>query len=129
MMATKEMVNTVHVLDDDLIVRKSLSRLMRSEGFSCHTHENFHSFITSYPKESLGCLLLDYDLGDDDGLNVKTRMNEAGIKMPTIFLTANPSRELREKALALGVVEFLSKTVTANEIINAVKHSLVSATH
>jgi two-component system response regulator FixJ len=128
-MATKGIINTVHVLDDDELVRKALGRLIRSEGYSCTTHETYHSFITSYPKEPLGCLLLDFDLGDDDGLRVKKRMNEAGIKMPTIFLTANPSEELREKALALGVVEFLSKTVTAIEIVDAVKKSLVSSSH
>ena len=69
--------HTVHVLDDDPGVRRSLDRLLRSVGYRTRLYESAFALIEASPDIS-GCILLDVRMPDMDGVRRHSTSVPAG---------------------------------------------------
>ena len=49
----------VHVIDDDVAVRKSLAFLLASEGIPVRLHESASGFLDDAPRMEVGCIVTD----------------------------------------------------------------------
>src|SRR5262245_38457956 len=54
-------------------------------------------------------LLVDYRLGDGDGLSVLRRARAQGVTTPAVFLTGQGDELLAVEAMKAGAVDYLSK--------------------
>ncbi len=116
-MAEKKLV---HVLDDDPTVLTSLGRLLRSAGCAVQLHADYSSLLSSSLMTPGDCLILDYTLADDTGLEVMGRLQRKGINLPIIFITASTSETVRGLALAAGARNFFHKPVDGTELLAAI---------
>lgn len=67
-----------------------------------------------------GCLVLDVRLPGMSGMELQTRLEESGIALPVIVMTAHGDMPMVKKALKAGAVEFLIKPFQDGELLQAV---------
>lgn len=102
----------VSIVDDDLSVRRALSRLVRLAGYAVESFASAGEFLASAARSHTACLVLDIQLdggGGMSGFDLQERLVADGATLPTIFITAHGDDRTRERARHSGVVGFLSK--------------------
>ena len=123
------MANTclIAVVDDDESVRESIEGLMRSVGYAVKACSSAEEFLSSDHLSDTDCLILDVRMPGMDGIELHRRLLASGRAIPVIFITAHGSDEwVRSTALSNGAVDFLSKPLSEDELLNAV-HGVLSS--
>ncbi len=114
----------VYVIDDDESICEGLSSLLRSSGFVARTFTRIDDFLRA-PKEDLpGCLLLDVRLRGESGLSFQQSASRYEIDMPIVFMTAHGDIEMSVRAMKAGAIDFLTKPVREQRVIDAVSTAL-----
>jgi FixJ family two-component response regulator len=58
------------------------------------------------------------------GLEVQSKLNEAGIQIPIIFITSHGDIPMTVKAMKSGALEFLTKPFRDQDLIDAIQQAL-----
>ena len=62
-------------------------------------------------------VVLDIDLGDGSGIDLRHRLTATGNTVPVIYMTGNDSPSVREAALRSGCLAYLTKPFSSRELI------------
>jgi FixJ family two-component response regulator len=111
---------TVHVIDDDPSMRRSVESLLRSVDLNASTYESAKAFLSTSLPDEAGCLLLDVRLPGMSGLDFQSQMEGLGIRMPVIMITAHGDIPMTVQAMKAGAVDFLTKPFRDQDLIDAV---------
>ncbi len=114
----------IAIVDDDPSVRKGLERLIRSLGWKAETFASAQEFLDGPRTDAPSCLVLDLQLPGLSGLDLQKRMAEAGLETPIIFLTGHGDIPASVKAMKAGAVEFLTKPVDEQDLLNAIQEAI-----
>lgn len=114
----------VHLVDDDPAVLRALSRILAKEGLEVQSYPSAEAFLSRADALAPGCLVLDLAMPGVDGLDLQGCLAADGNAMPVVFLTGNGSVPLSVRAMKAGAVDFLTKPVPANVLIDAVRAAL-----
>lgn len=114
----------VYVVDDELSVRESLSRLLRAAGYQCKTFGCAAELLAEPLHMQSGCMVLDVSLPDLNGLELQERLNGASVALPVIFLTGRGDIPMTVRAMKAGAQEFLTKPVAHEALLSAVAQAL-----
>ena len=110
----------IRIVDDDEDVRQSLSMMLRYRGWQVKTYPGAQEFLAQDDLTTPGCLILDVQMPETDGLKLQALLNKRGSDIPIIFLTAHGDIAMAVAAMQKGAAHFLQKTASAEEIANAV---------
>jgi FixJ family two-component response regulator len=102
------------LVEDDAGVRRSLQLLLRARGFDVRAYSAGAALLADPLADSAGCFVADYSMDDLDGLEVLSRLRSRGWTGPAVLITAFPTADLRERALASGFDEVLEKPFREN---------------
>ncbi len=100
---------TVHVVDDEEPVRRSLKMMLSVNGYSVSTFDSGASLLDAADVLVPGALLLDVRMPDIDGIEVQSRLVRRRIDLPVIVMTGHGDLSLAIAALQGGAVAFLEK--------------------
>ncbi|MCH7742335.1 MAG: response regulator transcription factor [Proteobacteria bacterium] len=114
----------VYVVDDDDAVRDSLKVLLESDGLNTQVYASGREFMDSYNDYMPGCLLLDVQLPDMNGLEIQLELVNNQIKLPIIIITGYADVPIAVKALKAGAVDFIEKPFSDDRILASVRHAL-----
>ena len=114
----------VFVVDDDANVREGLKDLLGSVGLRCEAFSTTIEFLQRDFSKEVSCLILDVRLPQLSGLDLQAELVAAKINIPIIFLTAHGDIPMTVKALKAGAVEFLTKPVREQDLLDAVRLAL-----
>ena len=120
---------TVFVIDDDASVRKSLSRLLRSAGYTAETFASAEAFLGREHFNGIGCLLLDVQMPGLTGMDLQEELNRADYHMPIIFITGHGDIPMSVEAMKKGAVDFLTKPFDDKELLQAIEKAIEKDTH
>lgn len=115
---------TVFLVDDDPAVLKSLSRLLRAQRLAVAAFACPHEFLEQHNRLDSGCLVLDVTMPGLNGLELQEALSRQGSEVPIIFLTGRGDVPTCLKAMKSGAVEFLTKPVNDDDLIQAVQEAL-----
>lgn len=115
---------TVYIIDDDLSVRKGLTRLVKAAGIHAESFESATEFLDSGECQEHGCIILDVHMPEMTGPELQEKLVEAGCSMPIIFLSAHEDVPTTARAMKKGAVNFLTKPVNVDELLTAIDESL-----
>jgi len=115
---------TVFVIDDDVDVRASIQRLLRTVGLPGEAFASAQDFLRRDMPEGPSCLILDIRLPGMSGLEVQRKLIDAGLSIPIIFISAHADVDMAVRAMKLGAVEFLTKPFRPQELVDAVQSAL-----
>lgn len=121
-MAQKEA--SVHLVDDDAAILKSLGRLLEASGYRVEQHASAEDFLSAIDPDEPGCVVLDLRMPGTDGHGVQSRLSEACPRLPVIFLTGQGDITASVRAMKGGAVDFLTKPVRAEVILGAVERAI-----
>jgi len=114
----------IHLIDDDELFRKAVSRMLRAAGYSVETYASAGDFMLSHSGEDPACLLLDIQMPGPSGLELQTALATRGKSIPVIFLTGHATIDLTVRAMKAGAIDLLTKPVNKEQILNAVARAL-----
>lgn len=114
----------IYIVDDDESICRSLGRLMRSVGLNVRTFTSAKDFLKLGCWNLPGCLVLDVRMPEMGGLELQSRLAEAGSKMPIIFMSANEDIAARQQGLRGGAVAFLQKPFEGQDLVENINHAL-----
>jgi FixJ family two-component response regulator len=114
----------VFIVDDDASVRRSIQDLLSSVALRSETFATPQEFLDSESVERAGCLVLDVRLPGMSGLDCQRVLAEAGVTIPTIFITGHGDVPMTVRAMKSGAVEFLTKPFRPQELLDAVQQAL-----
>jgi FixJ family two-component response regulator len=114
----------VFIVDDDANVRRSVQDLLSSVALRSEAFATPQEFLDSKRADCAGCLVLDVRLPGMSGLDCQRRLAEAGVTIPIIFITGHGDVPVTVRAMKSGAVEFLTKPVRPQELLDAVQQAL-----
>ena len=114
----------IAVVDDDESVRKGLSALMRSLGYSVSVFSSGESFLRSDRLRHTACLIADVQMPGMTGFELYQRLAESERPIPTILITAYADEKVRTQALNDGVVCYLIKPIDESRLLASVHSAL-----
>jgi FixJ family two-component response regulator len=113
----------VYIVDDDPIVRDSLSSLLRANGKEVRLFTSGAEFLNFKRDDAAACLILDLKMPGMNGLEVQ-RVLSAQISIPIVFITGRGDIRSTVKAMKGGAVDFLTKPVDETVLLDAVEEAL-----
>jgi DNA-binding response OmpR family regulator len=79
---------TVMVVEDDARYRELLTLLLEGRGYEVIPIATADAAFETFTKKKLDCILLDYCLPDEDGIQLATRIREQDMKIGIIIMTS-----------------------------------------
>ena len=110
--------NLVFVVDDDAMMLRSVARLLRQSGYVSLLFPSAEAFANQSDFDGVVCVILDIDLGDGSGIELRHRLKEANISVPVIYITGNESPAVRTAALQSGCLAYLAKPFSAKSLLD-----------
>ncbi len=120
---------TVFIIDDDASIRKSLSRLLRSAGYTAETFASAEEFLGREHFKGIGCLLLDVQMPGLTGMDLQEELNRADYHMPIIFITGHGNIPMSVEAMKKGAADFLTKPFHDKELLQALEKAIEKDTY
>ncbi|MGP9766308.1 response regulator transcription factor [Halomonas sp. AOP13-D3-9] len=113
----------VLVVDDEPNIVLSLEFLMEQAGFEVVTAEDGEQALASVNESQPDLLLLDISLPGISGFDVLERLRSeaATAQLPIIMLTAHGRDVEREKGMALGADDYITKPFSTQSLVEKVK--------
>ena len=115
---------TVFIIDDDSSVRKGLTRLIKAAGLPAESYASAREFLDSGNFEKPGCIILDVQMPKMTGPELQEELNKTESCMPIIFLSAHGDVLTATHTMKMGAVDFLTKPVDGNDLMEAIHISL-----
>ena len=115
------MNHPVYLVDDDEAVRRAFGLLLSTVGIRATGVADPQSFLAQAPKLEPGCLILDIRMPAISGLKLQERLVAQGVDWPTIVVSGHGDIEACRRAFRNGAVDFLSKPVDEQDLIDAIQ--------
>jgi len=114
----------VFVVDDDPSMRVALTNLFRSMDLGVEVFGSASDLLRTKLPDVVSCLVLDIRLPGVSGLDFQTRLAEAGIHIPIVFMTGHGDIPMSVRAMKAGAVDFLTKPFRDQDMLDAVTRAL-----
>jgi FixJ family two-component response regulator len=110
----------VFVVDDDPGMLRGVKRLLRQHGYDSVLFQSAEAFQSHGDFEQALCVILDINLNDASGIEVRHRLKAAGFSVPVIYITASDNHAVRMAAMESGCIAYLTKPFSAKSLIDPI---------
>jgi len=119
----------VMVVDDSLTVRKITSRMLAREGFEVATAKDGVDALQQLQDLHPDCILLDVEMPRMDGFEFarNVRADEATKSIPIIMITSRTADKHRNRALEIGVNEYMGKPYQEDQLLELIRRYTAQA--
>lgn len=115
----------VFVVDDDPGMVRSVRRLLREHGYDSMSFSSAGAFQKHDNFEQAICVVLDINLNDDSGIEVRHRLRAAGISLPVIYITGKDTPATRMAAIDSGCLAYLTKPFAARSLMEPIQRASI----
>lgn len=116
------------VVDDDLAMLRGVARVLKQHGYDTVLFSSAEAFSGHDDYENVACIVLDINLKDGSGIELRHGLKAAGIYVPVIYMTANDNPVVRAAAVQSGCLAYLAKPFSANSLIEPLKRASAGLT-
>lgn len=109
------------IIEDNVDVAKQLSKLLKSEKYSSDIAFGYLEAKELLDKNSYSIMLLDWNLGDGDGLELLKEIREHQMDVPVLMLSANSDISDRVTVLDAGADDYLCKPYSNIELLARIR--------
>lgn len=122
-------VRSILVADDEPSIVLSLEFILKKAGFRVRVVTTGGAVLPAMAEEAPDLVLLDAMMPERDGYDVcqEIRSNPAWAGIPVIMLTARSREVERQKGLALGANDYVTKPFSTRELVETVRRHLDAA--
>ncbi len=115
---------SLFVVDDDPSVRKSLTRLLESAGYTVAAFGSAREFLEAAPTPGPCCLVLDVRMPGITGLDLQKTLSHAVRRIPIVFVTGHGDVPMSVNAMKAGAIDFLTKPYAAKDLLDAIQRAV-----
>jgi len=117
---------TILIVEDDEKLVELLTDAVESVGEGCEikTAFNGRDGLEILVKEKVDLALLDIKMPIMSGVQVLSELHNNKLWIPIIILTAHPVKDIEDKLLEYGIVDYLSKPLDMAKLKNRIKEVL-----
>ena len=116
----------VLVVEDNVINQQVMMNQLTSLGLTVHIAEHGGEAVSLVKEHSFDVILMDIQMPIMDGFAATRKMRADGIQVPIIAVTAAAMIEDKQKALAAGMNEHLSKPCSRESLIAVLRSYLTN---
>ena len=109
--------------EDNIINQKVAIRLLNNAGYAVETVDNGLKAVYAVKESSYSLVLMDIQMPEMDGLTAASeirKLNNEKKDIPIIAITAHALAGDKEKCLAIGMNDYITKPIIANLMIGAI---------
>ena len=114
----------VAIVDDDASIRDATENLLDAAGYSTTTFASAESFMSSERRNRVACVVADMRMPGMTGLELAEALAASGRAIPTVLVTAYPDEQTRLRARQAGILCYLSKPFSPEELCACVDAAL-----
>ena len=114
----------IAIVDDDDSFRNAMEGLMRSLGLRAIGYPSAERFLESVDGLTAQCIVSDIQMPGMSGIEMKRKLNESGVDIALIFVTARSEPALHEQAMATGAICLLQKPFEAQLLVDWLERAL-----
>ncbi len=118
-------MSTIYIVDDDCAMLESLTYLLQAEGFSVEQCRSGQQLLAKTLWSRPACMVIDLRLADIDGLELRRKLRDRGIDIPTIIISGRAEIPDAVRAVKDGVLDFLTKPFDDAELIQRIRQAIV----
>jgi two-component system response regulator FixJ len=100
---------TVHLVDDDDAVRRSVGFMLKTSGHRVLSYASGLDLLAASKVLAEGCILMDIRMPGMDGLEVQEALRERGVALPVVIMTGHGDIALAVRAMKAGAIDFIEK--------------------
>jgi FixJ family two-component response regulator len=115
--------NLVFVVDDDSAILRSVARMLRQFGYASLLFPSAETFANQSDFDRAVCVILDINLGDGSGIELRHRLKAAGYTVPVIYMTGKDNPAVRMAALQSGCLAYLTKPFSAKSLMEPLERA------
>ena len=115
------------VVDDDVSVRRGLSRLLSTAGYRVWTFASGRELLEWHTADTPSCLVLDVRMPGLSGVAVHEALRASGQRVPVIFITGDADIPETTRASTGSSVAILSKPVDDDELFATVQRLIAAS--
>jgi DNA-binding NtrC family response regulator len=112
------------VVDDELIVRDSLTKWFREDGYRVESAENAAAALKKLQEQSWNIMLVDIKMPGMDGIELLQRVKEIDRNVTVIIITAFAAVDTAVKALKEGAFDYVTKPIDPDYLDHLVENAL-----
>ncbi len=112
------------VVDDELIVRESLSKWFREDGFRVDAAENAAAALRKLQAGSWNIMLVDIKMPGMDGIELLQRVRQTNKEVVVIIITAFATVDTAVRALKEGAYDYITKPIDPDYLDHMVEKAL-----
>jgi len=116
----RSMSKRILLVDDEANVRLSFRMALESDGYEIFEADSIEPAFQMLTEYSFALVILDLRMPGTDGLELLTKMSEAGINAPVMIATAYGDIPRAVEAMKLGATDFLQKPLLPADLRQAV---------
>jgi len=106
---------------------KGMRRLLKQHGYETVPFETAGALRSYSDFDQALCIVLDINLSDGSGIELRHQLSERGIKAPVIYITGNDNDATRMAAMASGCIAYLTKPFAAHTLIEPIARAAALA--
>jgi len=118
------MKNTIYIIDDQKIIRESLKFLLESLEIQVELFTSAKEFLSLPKIPSQGCILLDIQMPEMNGLELQKELIKRKCCLPIIFITGHGDIQTAVQAMKEGAFDFLEKPFRDEELLGKIYAAL-----
>jgi two-component system response regulator DctR len=124
----------LHIVDDEEVIRDSLTWLAKSRGIAATAYESGEAFLATLADDIEfdlrgDCVLLDVRMPDISGVALFDVLAARGLtrRLPVIFLTGHGDVPMAVDTLKRGAFDFFEKPFNDNKLMDRVQEALAAS--
>ncbi len=114
---------TVHIVDDEEAVRKSLAFMLTMNGLGVRIHESATMFLALAPNLRQAVLVTDLRMPEMGGVELIRNLAAAGSSIPSIVITGHGDVPMAVDAMKAGAIDFIEKPFDEAVIVDAIRRA------
>ena len=119
----------IYIIDDDKYVLRGFQILLQSAFLESRIFDSVEEFLETWEHDSNDILILDLHMPGLNGCDLLKYLEELGLNIPVIVITAYAETESRKQAVSYGVLAYLTKPVDGEVLLDLLKNYKVEQIH
>ena len=106
----------IAIIDDDALVRDSVTRLIRSMGYRAEKFSSTEELLAAGSLRDTCCIISDVTSADGTTSRLQDLVASTGCDIPIIFMTGRLNPAMKMMLMAAGAVHVLAKPFNQSDI-------------
>ena len=122
---------TILAIDDSRTIREMLRETLRNAGFDVHVAVDGLDGLEKLHEVAPDVIITDINMPRMDGFEVATQVRDNGRlqHLPIIMITSRTGEKHRERALEIGVNDYMGKPFQENQLLDKIQSLLDEKVH